>query len=94
MVETLQISSHNHSQYLLLYKVAVQLLLSLGRFRECRKCNILVTYNTGTCALPDMCTYPRAMRMRPRMSCIYIRQNTLACVITYTYYTLIIIIHS
>ena len=44
---------------------------------------VYVGYNVGARALPDIyiCT-------RPWASCVYMRQGTLACVITYTYTTL------
>ena len=35
-------TSHNHSQCLLLYKLAEQSTSGLGRFLECQKCKILV----------------------------------------------------
>ena len=34
--------SHNHNDYVLLYKGSEQWLSDLGRFLECQKCNILV----------------------------------------------------
>ena len=37
---------------------------------------ICISYNTGKSALPDIHT------QRPWASCVYIRQSTLACVIT------------
>ena len=43
---------------------------------------VYISYNTGTRALPDI--YALALG-HARASCIYIRQRTLACVITYTY---------
>ena len=52
IIKTLKYTSHNHSQRLLLYKLAEQLTSGLGRFLECQKCNI--SYNTGTRALPDI----------------------------------------
>ena len=37
-----KIEPHNHNEYPLLYKEAELLTSVLGRFLECRKCNILV----------------------------------------------------
>ena len=43
---------------------------------------VYISYKTGTRALPDIyAQFPQAQR--PRELCIYIRQSTLACVITY-----------
>ena len=36
------------------YKLAEQWTLGLGRFLECQKCNIIISYNTGTRALSDI----------------------------------------
>ena len=41
-----------------------------------------IRYNTGTRALPDIYALALAQTL-----CVYIRQSTLACVITYTYIT-------
>ena len=48
------IGPHNHNEYPLLYKEAKISVLRLGRFLECRKCNTYISYNTGTCAWPDV----------------------------------------
>ena len=53
-----------------------------------------ISYNTGTRALPDI--YALALgrgAARPRASCVYIRQSTLACVITITYIYIYIYIY-
>ena len=72
-----KIESHNHNEHLLLYKEAKIFLSSLGRFLECRKWNILVIV---LCLI-----YMHSpLGARPQASCIYIRQSTPACVITYT----------
>ena len=52
--ENVKITSHNHSQHLLLYKLAEQSTSGLGRFSECRKCNIYISYNTDILTLPDI----------------------------------------
>ena len=74
--------SHNHNEHLLLYKEAEIFLSILGRFLECRG-----GYDAGAHALSDMyalalghCVLSGIMYVA-----IYIRQGTLACVITYTY---------
>ena len=41
-----KITSHNHNQLLLPYKLAEQLASGLGRFIECWKCNMYISYNT------------------------------------------------
>ena len=46
---------------------------------------VYISYNTGTRALPDIYALPLGA-VHPRASCVYIRQSTLACVITYTLY--------
>ena len=84
--------SHNHNQYLLLYKAAEHLASSLGRFWECRKWNILVI--TQALVLCLIYTHSPSGAARPRGSCVYIRQSTLACVITITYNIVINAIHS
>ena len=78
-----KILSHNHNQYLLLYKAAEHLASGLGRFWECRKWNILVI--TQALVLCLIYTHSPSGAARPRASCVYIRQSTLACVITITY---------
>ena len=45
---------------------------------------VYINYNTGKSALPDI--YALALgHAAPEGECVYIRQSTLACVITYTY---------
>ena len=81
-------ASHNHYQCLLLYKLAEQWTSGLGRFLQCWKCNILVI---STQALMLCLIY---ICSRSWVSCIYIRQSTLACVITYTYIHIYIHTHT
>ena len=76
-------TSHYHNPHLLLYKPAEHFPSSLGRFLECRKCNILVIIQALMPCLIHM--HSPSGAASPRTSCIYIRQSTLACVITYTY---------
>ena len=55
---------------------------SLGRFLECRKCNILVaTQELVRCLI---CPHSPSGAERPRASCVHIRQRTRACVTTIT----------
>ena len=81
---TLELKCHNHNDYPLLYKQAEQLAISLGRFLEYRKCNLLV----ATQALVHCLIGPHlpSGAARPRASYIHIRQCTCACVTTITYY--------
>ena len=58
-----------------IYKLTEQWIISLGRFLEC---NILVISQALVLCLIYICT-------RRWVSCIYIRQSTLASVITYRY---------
>ena len=74
--------SHNHNQYLLLYKAAEHLRsIKFGQILRVPEVEY-ISYNTGTRALPDI--YALTLGRRPRVSCVYIRQSTLACVITIT----------
>ena len=68
---------------ILYYKLADQSTSGLDRFLECRKCNILVITQALMLCLIHM--HSSSGAACPRKSCIYIRQSTLACVITYTY---------
>ena len=77
-----KITSHYHSLHLILYKRAEHLPSGLGKFLECRKCNILVI--TQALVLCLINTHSPSGAAHPRASCMYIRQSTLACVITYT----------
>ena len=77
-------TTHYHNPHLLLYKPAEHFLSGLGRFLECQKCNILVIIATGIHALPDIYTHSPLGAACPQASCVYIRQSTIACVITYT----------
>ena len=77
---TIKIESHNHNEYPLLYYRDRDTAIKFGQILECRKCNIRISYNTGTHALPDI--YALALGHRAYN---YIRQSTLACVITITY---------
>ena len=61
-----EIESHNHNEYPLLYKEAEISTSSLGKFLECRRCNIIC--NMCTRDLPDM------YALGPRASGIHIRQ--------------------
>ena len=56
-----------------------QSVSGLGRFFECWKCNILVV----TQALVFYLHSPLGAQ-HPWTSCVYIRQSTLTCIITYT----------
>ena len=76
-------ASHNHCQCLLLYKLAEQWTSGLGRFLQCRKCSILVITQAPVLCLIYM--HSPLGTARHWALCVYIRQNTLACVITYTY---------
>ena len=49
--------SHNHNQYLLLYKAAEHLASSLGRFILRVPEVEYISYNTGTRALPGLVMY-------------------------------------
>ena len=42
VMTTFKYKSHNHNDYVLLYKESEQWLNNLDRFLECQKCNILV----------------------------------------------------
>ena len=75
----------NHSQRLLLHKLAEQSTSGLGRFLECQKYNILVI--TQALVLCLIYTYSPLSTVRPQVSCVYIRQSILACVKTYAYNT-------
>ena len=79
-------TTHYHNPHLLLYKPVEHYPSSLGRFLECRKCNILVI--TQALVLCLIYTHSPLGTARPRASCVYIRQSTLACVMTYAYTTL------
>ena len=50
-----KIEPHNHNEYPSPYKEAEIPTLSFGRFLECRRCNTYISYNTGICALSDIC---------------------------------------
>ena len=76
-------TSHNHCQCLLLYKLAEQSTSGLGRFLECWKCNILVIRQALMLYLKY--THSPSGTAHPQASCVYIRQSTLSCVITYAY---------
>ena len=76
-----EIEPHNHNEYPLLYKEAEILKLTLGRFLECQKWNILVI----TWALGIFLIYmPTPLGLRPSGLGIYIRQIPHAHVITIT----------
>ena len=79
----LKTTSHYHNLHLLLYEPAEHFPSSLGRFLECRKCNTLVITQALVLCLIYMHSPEGAAC--PQASCAYIRQSTLACVITYTY---------
>ena len=64
-------TSHNHCQCLLLYKLAEQSTSGLGRFLECRKCNILVITQALVLCLIYM--HSPSGAACPPASCIYIR---------------------
>ena len=59
-----EIESHNHNEYPLLYKEAEISMSRLGKFLECWKCYIIITYNMCTRDLPDM----YALRLRAYIS--------------------------
>ena len=60
-----EIESHNHNEYLLLYKEAEILTSSLGKVLECRKCYILLV----TCALMIyLICMPSALGLRAYIS--------------------------
>ena len=76
------IESYNHNEYpLATIQRGRDTSIKFEQFVECRKCNILVI----TWALVLCLIYTYALALGCCMpSCIYIRQSTLACVITYT----------
>ena len=83
VIKMLKNISHNYSQHLLLYKLGEQSPSGLGRFLECRKCNILVI--TQALVLCLIYTHFPSGAACPWASCTYIRQSTLTYVVTYTY---------
>ena len=66
------------------YKLAEQLTSGLGRFLERWKCNILVKTQAFMLSLIYIRTRPQALHALGSHVYNYIRQSTLACVITYT----------
>ena len=65
----------------IIYKLAEQSTSGLGIFLECQKCNILVITQELMLCLVYMYLPLGAAHLR--VSCIYIRQSTFACIITY-----------
>ena len=69
---------------MLLYREAEITVSCFGSFLECRKCNIRISYNIGTCALPNIriCTHPRA---RMPLGIVHIYQAKHFCLYLYKY---------
>ena len=81
-----KITSHYYIRHLLLYIIAEQLPVSLGRFLECRKW-YYITYNMRTQDLPDI--YARTLRPAA-LGLGHIYQANLLC-LYYNYYIYIYI---
>ena len=62
---------------------AGQLSSGFGRLWECWQLNTLVI--TQALVLCLIYTHSPSSAVRPQASCVYIKQSTLACVMTYTY---------
>ena len=64
------IISDLHTVATAIYYHVIEKLSGLGRFLECWKCNICITYNTSTFALPDI--YAFAFRYWAHSSNVHI----------------------